>query len=147
MPMFLLHTVEQISRKLHTPSVLGCGSPINWLLLAIFSMQMLLSLTLLSPLLRSPTYLHLVVNEILVVSIAITTSPSLAHLGHTKLCTPRRFLKPNHHLWHHLLHSVHNTEFAPTPLPQHPHGYLPDWILSLALFPVTIGFVFSVYIF
>ena len=73
--------------------------------------------------------------------------PSLAHLGHTKFCTPQRFLRPEHHLWHHLLHSVQSTEFAPTPLPQHPHGHLPDWIFSLALFPVTTNFVFFVFIF
>ena len=42
---------------------------------------------------------------------------------------------------------VCNTEFAPTPVPQHPHGHLRGWILSLASFPFTISFVFSVFIF
>ena len=103
MPMFLLHTVEQISRKLHIPfpqiSVLCCVSPINWLFLAIASMQLLLSFTRTA---HSPAYLpsskivYFLQQAsisyqpgILIVSDPLPSSPSpfLTHIGHTKFCT------------------------------------------------------------
>ena len=59
--------------------------------------------------------------------------PWLHNLDIQKFCTHRRFLRPEHHLWQHLLHSVQSTGFGPTPLPQYPHGHFPDWVLSLSL--------------
>ena len=62
-------------------------------------------------------------NSMLLSSLSGTPWP--LHLGHTKSLTPVTLRSPEHLLWHHILHVLHSIEFAPTPLPQHPHGNLP----------------------
>ena len=73
------------------------------------------------------------------ISVALPQLPS--HMLDKLSPALLRFLSPEHLWWHHLSQHWHHIEFAPIPLPQTTHGYLPLCGLTAGSQPITINSV------